>query len=115
MEDAFRRACSAKSLNTNNASHRVAVNNLFADCLTGPALDAWLLLVNGMPNSNFDALIQCFYLKFCRSSARDDMKVHLITHCQKRGDTTVREHVARMETLICYTDKLPGDVAPLAG
>jgi hypothetical protein len=113
-EDTFRRACSAMSLNTNHAAHRVAVNNLFADCLTGRALDAWLVLVNGMPNSNFDTLIQRFYLKFCRSSARDDMKVYLMTtHCQKRGDTSVREHVARMETLIRYTDELPGDVAPL--
>jgi hypothetical protein len=113
-EDTFRRACSAMSLNTNHAAHRVAVNNLFADCLTGHALDAWLVLVNGMPNSNFDTLIQRFYLKFCRSSARDDMQVYLMTtHCQKRGDTSVREHVACMETLICYTDKLPGDVAPL--
>jgi hypothetical protein len=113
-EDAFRRACSAMNLNTNHAAHRVAVNNLFADCLSGRALDAWLVLVDGMPSSNFDAIIQRFYLKFCRSSARDDMKVYLMTtHCQKRGDTSVREHVARMETLIRYTDKLPGDVAPL--
>ena len=113
-EEAFRRACTSMNLLTNQAAHQVTVNNLFADCLTDHALDVWLVLVGNAPNATFDTLIKRFYLKFCRSNAGDDMKQYLMTtNCQKRSDTSVRKHVARMETLIRYTDKLPGDMAPL--
>ena len=58
----------------------------------------------------FAAAMLRFYRKYCDEEARDTMCKYLRSQaCHKPRNTTPGDHAERLETLIRYTNKLPGN------
>eukprot|EP00957_Ditylum_brightwellii_P110160 8402454-Ditylum_brightwellii.AAC.1 len=90
----------------------VELFNSFKEVLTDTAEEKWENLTSGIAGPDktgprFNQEIALFYQTYCDNEARDVMFDYLKTlKCLVK--VTPRDHSDRVETMICYSNKLPG-------
>ena len=89
----------------------------FEEVLADTAKEHWENIVGNIEDANrtverFDESIRQFYLKYCDEEARDTMFKYLCTLKRPVGEEP-QLFADRIETLVSYSNKLPGIEAPL--
>ena len=84
----------------------------FEEVLTDTAIDKWENIVSAIPQNQrtvarFNQSIEAFYRRYVDARARDVM-ISYIKTIKKPVQATVMDHSDRMETLMRYTNRLPG-------
>ena len=89
----------------------------FEEIVMNNAKDKWENGTSGISNNQrtialFDQLMQQYYLQYCDHEARDAM-FEYVRQIQKPFQSKASAHSDRMETLIRYANRLPGNEPPL--
>ena len=89
----------------------------FEEVVLNTAEEKWMNLVQNLTPAEktparFDALINRFYLSYCDSDSRDTMFKYL-RYVKKPYQEEAQAHADRMETLIRFSNRLPGLEPPL--
>ena len=112
VEERFRKVC--RQLDYTTADE---LFDSFEEVVMNNAEDKWENVTSRIQNNQrtvpiFNQVIQQYYLHYCDHEARDAM-FEYVRQIQKPFQSEASEHSDRMETLIRYANKLPGNEPPL--